>query len=147
MSAIVIVGVDGSETAERAAVRAGELAVALDAELRLVCVFEKLEVERVDIDTEEFFFATDEDARATADKVARAVRADVSGVNIVTQAVQGKPAAALVELAESTEAVVIVVGNKRVQGVARVLGSIATDVTRKAPCDVYIAHTHDRRKH
>ncbi|MFI5429021.1 universal stress protein [Aeromicrobium sp. UC242_57] len=64
----------------------------------------------------------------------------------MVKAVQGKPAAALVELAEETGADVIVVGNKRVQGMSRVLGSIAADVTRRAPCDVYIAHTHDRRR-
>ena len=35
----------------------------------------------------------------------------------------------------------IVVGNRRVQGVSRVLGSIASDVLRRAPCDVLIVNT------
>ena len=35
----------------------------------------------------------------------------------------------------------IVVGNKRVQGLARVLGSVASAVAQHAPCDVYIAKT------
>src|SRR5690606_28369663 len=44
------------------------------------------------------------------------------------------------------DASLIVVGNKRVQGVAgRVLGSIARDVAAHASCDVYIAHTHTRK--
>nr|MDT0666629.1 universal stress protein [Micromonospora sp. DSM 115978] len=54
----------------------------------------------------------------------------------------GKPADVLVSVAEELGASIIVVGNKRVQGVARVLGSIAADVAHRAPCDVYIAHTH-----
>ena len=39
------------------------------------------------------------------------------------------------------DASMIVVGNRRVQGKARVLGSIATDVTRTAPCDVLVVDT------
>jgi len=39
------------------------------------------------------------------------------------------------------EARTIVVGNRRVQGVTRVLGSIAADVTKHAPCDVLIANS------
>jgi nucleotide-binding universal stress UspA family protein len=35
----------------------------------------------------------------------------------------------------------IVVGNRRVQGISRVLGAIATDVARRASCDVLISDT------
>jgi nucleotide-binding universal stress UspA family protein len=48
----------------------------------------------------------------------------------------------LCEEAARLEASVIVVGNKRVQGAARVLGSIAGDVAKRAPCNVFIVHTH-----
>ena len=37
----------------------------------------------------------------------------------------------------------IVVGNKRVQGAARVLGSIAGDVAKRAPCNV-LHRSHHR---
>jgi nucleotide-binding universal stress UspA family protein len=43
--------------------------------------------------------------------------------------------------AQRLEATMIVVGNHRVQGLTRVLGAVATDVTRHAPCDVLIANT------
>jgi nucleotide-binding universal stress UspA family protein len=36
---------------------------------------------------------------------------------------------------------IIVVGNRRVQGASRVLGSIASDVAKQAPCDVLIVNT------
>lgn len=46
--------------------------------------------------------------------------------------------------AEELDAEIIVIGNKRVQGIARILGSIARDVAAHAPCDVYVAHTHSK---
>ncbi len=52
------------------------------------------------------------------------------------------PANALCEEAARLDASIIVVGNKRVQGAARVLGSIAGDVAKRAPCNVFIVHTH-----
>ena len=33
------------------------------------------------------------------------------------------------------------VGNRRMQGLGRVLGSVANSVAHNAPCDVYIAKT------
>jgi nucleotide-binding universal stress UspA family protein len=47
----------------------------------------------------------------------------------------------LCEEATRLEARAIVVGNRRVQGMSRVLGSVAADVTRQAPCDVVVANT------
>jgi nucleotide-binding universal stress UspA family protein len=47
----------------------------------------------------------------------------------------------LCEEAERLDARTIVVGNRRVQGISRVLGSVASDVTRQAPCAVLIANT------
>jgi nucleotide-binding universal stress UspA family protein len=52
-----------------------------------------------------------------------------------------EPADALCAEAERLGASIIVVGNKRVQGMARVLGSVAAEVARHAPCHVFIAHT------
>ena len=53
----------------------------------------------------------------------------------------GSPATATCEEATRLQAQTIVVGNRRVQGVTRVLGSVAADVTKHAPCDVLIANT------
>ncbi len=53
----------------------------------------------------------------------------------------GKPADALVHVAKEIGADLIVVGNRRVQGISRLLGSVATDVAHHAPCDVYIVKT------
>ena len=49
--------------------------------------------------------------------------------------------AALCDEAKRLDAEMIIVGNRRVQGMSRVLGSIAMDVARNAPCNVLIVHT------
>ena len=58
-----------------------------------------------------------------------------------TGAARGKPAEALIAEAERTNALMIVVGNRRMQGIGRLLGSVANSVAHNAPCDVYIAKT------
>ena len=53
----------------------------------------------------------------------------------------GDPAVSLCEEATRVQARMIVVGNRRVQGPTRLLGSIASDVAKRADCDVLIANT------
>lgn len=139
MTQPVIVGTDGSEPARQAVQTAARLAAALNAELRVVCAYEKLEVATLNEGGDAYRYASDEEAFEIAQREATMVSA---GLTVTPVAVQGKPAEALLEVAEGSAAGLIVVGNKRVQGVARLLGSIASSVAAKAPCDVYIAHTH-----
>jgi nucleotide-binding universal stress UspA family protein len=138
----IIVGVDGSETAAAAARKAAALAAATGAELDVAVAYGKLEVERIDAGGEEFFFSNESEAQTLATEVARTLRGEFDGLTVSPRAVGGTPAEALVDAARDHGADLIVVGNKRVQGLARVLGSIAADVARHADCDVYIAHTH-----
>ena len=53
----------------------------------------------------------------------------------------GKPTEVLIGEAERLGASLIVVGNRRMQGLGRVLGSVANSVAHNAPCDVYIVKT------
>jgi nucleotide-binding universal stress UspA family protein len=147
MTQAVVVGVDGSESAFAAAERALRVATALGAELHVVCAYAvgHYDVEAGDDGVEKLVVADEIAALATATRVRDRLLGAAPRVAIVPAAHGGKPAAALVRSAEETGAELIVVGNKRVQGFSRVLGSIATEVLRKAPCDVYIAYTHDRR--
>src|SRR5699024_1633825 len=48
---------------------------------------------------------------------------------------------ALLEEAKRLDASLIVVGNRNMQGIKRVLGSVANTVSHNAPCDVYIVKT------
>lgn len=144
MTSIVIAGVDASDTAAEAARRAVRLAEALGAELHLVCAYGKYESTTFESGPESFRCSTEGEALRIARTVAEQVQVEAPALRIHAAPGEGKPAAALVEAAERLGADVIVVGNKRVQGLSRILGSIARDVAQQAPCDVYIAHTHDR---
>jgi nucleotide-binding universal stress UspA family protein len=136
---VVVVGVDGSSTASEAALTAARMAEALGAELLVVVGFPNTgRPEPTDNET----LTTREAAEKVAHDVAESVRAAHPDLVVRSDAEPGRPAEALVYAAEGADATLIVIGNKRVSGVTRILGSVAVDVVRKAPCDVYIAHTH-----
>ena len=54
---------------------------------------------------------------------------------------EGKPADVLLDAARDVEAELIVVGNRRMQGLSRVLGAIANEIVHRAPCDVLLVKT------
>ncbi|GAA4836720.1 hypothetical protein GCM10023354_15990 [Garicola koreensis] len=142
MSGPIIVGVDGSATAQKAAEKACELALKLDAPLHVVSAHTKDEIAHVNFGGEEFVLSHADEANDTAAKAAKDLRH--TGADITVAAAQGKPSEALIAYAERTGAQMIVVGNRRMRGMSRVLGSVANSVSHSATCDVYIAHTSQR---
>lgn len=76
-----------------------------------------------------------------AKSVADSLRSD--DLIVSHSVVRSRPADALLKEAARVEADMIVVGNRRMRGVGRVLGSVANSVAHNAPCDVYIANTYD----
>lgn len=140
MSQIVITGVDGSNPAQAAAASAARVANAFGATLYVIAVFDPSPDKSARETTFDPSLAAE---RISADSAA-SLRLNFPDLNVVSRAVAGrKPGETLVKAAEELEASLIVVGNKRVQGVSRLLGSIAREVATKAHCDIYIAHTHD----
>lgn len=139
MSNTIIAGVDGSESAAKAAQRAAELAVQTNSKLVLMTAFNKAEIERIQIGDDTWIISSYDEAEATADNTARSLAS--IGADIEVMALHGKPAEALVEEARRRDANLIVVGNRRVQGIGRLLGSVAASVAQHAPCDVYIVKT------
>lgn len=137
----VVVGIDGSSTASRAARAAAELAQARRVPLHIVSAFGPVAVQTVQADGQNFVLHHEDLARNDVEKEADALRAAYPGLEVRTATGTGKPAQALSTYAEAVGAAVIVVGNRRMQGIGRLLGSVASDVAQKAPCDVYIAHT------
>jgi len=137
---IVVVGVDGSETARKAAQTAAQLAFATGSDLHVVTAFEHDDVETVGIGADRWLLSAEDRARNTADEAADAARRTVPTV-ITSVAIQGRPAEALLAEAERLDAQVIVVGNRGMQGLGRVLGSVANTVSHRASCDVYIVKT------
>ena len=140
MAAIIVVGVDGSATARKAAEAARDLALALEANLHVVSAFDNDRAEVFGSGSDRWIVS---DAGA-AEHIARTVAASLDGgIEVSHSAVRGRPADALIKEAVSMDASIIVVGNRRMKGIGRVLGSIANSVAHNAPCDVYIANTYE----
>lgn len=141
---VIIVGVDGSPTAMRAAESARNNALALKAQLHVVTAFdsERTEIYGSGSDT---WIVSDAD---TAEKIAKDVagRLETPELAVTYSAARGKPAEALIEEAERHDAQMIVVGNLRMRGIGRVLGSVANSVAHNAPCDVLIVKTDNLQK-
>jgi nucleotide-binding universal stress UspA family protein len=136
----IIVGVDGSETARMAAVAAAEMASNYNLPLHIVMSMTRHTSQEVQGGGSERWYV---DSIGVAEDLLKALARELKTTSPVTHAVVlSDPASALCEEAGRLEASVIVVGNKRVQGAARVLGSIAGDVAKRAPCNVFIVHTH-----
>jgi nucleotide-binding universal stress UspA family protein len=70
-----------------------------------------------------------------------ASRARAAGVEAETYARSGPAAEAICDVATEVKADLIVVGNKGMVGMRRVLGSVPNSVAHHAPCSVLIAFT------
>lgn len=141
MTGIIVVGVDGSETAMRAAETARGLAASLGATLHVVTAFDSDRTEVYGSGSDRWIVSDAGDAEKVAKDVA--ARLSTEDLKVTYSAARGKPAEALIKEAERFDARMIVVGNRRMRGLGRVLGSVANSVAHNAPCDVYIAKTDD----
>lgn len=145
MYSTVVVGSDGSSTAERAVRSAASLARDHGAHLVIVTAYEPAGDELAatgGAPDELRWLLTD---RSQAEALARGGQAIASeqGVGRVTvEAVAGSAADVLLDAASDHAAECIVVGSVGLRSPARfVLGSVATSVAHHAPCDVLIVHT------
>jgi nucleotide-binding universal stress UspA family protein len=139
----IIVGVDDSETARVAARAAARLAWGLGAHLHVVSAVDKEKTVVVEgPGDDKWWFSSTQEARQGAEAVAKTLAAEFPGLGEIGVSVgEGKAHDVLVDEATRLEATTIVVGNRRMQGAGRVLGSIANSVAHNAPCDVYIVKT------
>ncbi len=137
----IIVGVDDTPQSRAAADKAARMAQLYGATLHIVSAVQKVElnVEPAGRDGSWFMNSVDV-AEKALESMADTYRPSVT---VTTTAVHGEPAGLLCSEAARLGASVIVIGNKRVQGLGRVLGSVAGDVAKAAPCDVFIVHTYD----
>jgi nucleotide-binding universal stress UspA family protein len=136
----IIVGVDGSDTARKAAEAAADMAGKYKQPLHIVLSMTRNTSQQVRGGGSETWHF---DSVGVAEESLKALVGELKATVPVTYAVVlSDPASALCDEAVRLDASAIVVGNKRVQGAARVLGSIAGDVAKRAPCNVLIVHTH-----
>jgi nucleotide-binding universal stress UspA family protein len=143
----IVTGYDGSESAARAAGEAALLARATGAELHIINVVDQdpkrdgMMTAWVDTSAENAAAARREGVADLAVQEIRLLADQFADVTTHAIVLSGAPASVLVDHAESIGADLIVVGNRRVQGVSRALGSVAVDILRHSPCSVYVAHT------
>ena len=136
----VIVGANESETAARAVERAGEVAARMEARLVVVTAYGVDEVTEVGIRDDTFRVSTSAQASAFAESTAARLRASY-GIEASGVASAGKPERVILDAAMQFEASIIVVGNVRMKGAGRLLGSVANHIAHHAPCDVFIVKT------
>lgn len=140
MSQTIVVGVDGSETARKAADAAARIAAALGARLHVVSAYDKEVIEEVKGGGNDSWWISSS-AHALDIATTEAGRLAAITSDITSDSANGKPHEALIDEATRLDAFLIVVGNRRMQGAGRVLGSVANSVAHNAPCDVYIVKT------
>ena len=143
----IIVGTDGSDTAERAVRQAAGLAADEGARLVVVSAYQPstdrpsgTESERVP--SELRYTLTDRVQTEELAERGRAIAKEGGVEKVVVQALEGDPAHVLLEAAKDFDADLIVVGSKGLTSHAHfILGSVASSVAHHAPCDVLVAHT------
>jgi nucleotide-binding universal stress UspA family protein len=135
----VVVGADGSETAAEAVRTAIDLVKLTGGRLHVVTAYrhEQLSGAR-DAETPGSLGSRDLAESVVADHVSRARAA---GIESEGHARSGDAANAICDVATDVGADLIVVGNKGMTGMRRVLGSVPNSVAHHAPCDVLIAFT------
>ena len=142
----IVVGTDGSETAASAVAQAVELSRLSDAQLEIVSAYEPVSKDRMKGESAEIpgdvahAVNPREDVNLTLESAAS--EAHKSDVEVNTHAREGDPADAILDVAEETDADLIVVGNKGMTGAKRfLLGSVPNKVSHHAPCGVLIVRT------
>jgi nucleotide-binding universal stress UspA family protein len=142
----IVVGTDGSETANEAVRQATELARSVGASIDLVSAYEpvntaRLREEQTQVPKDmEWMVNPREDVEGTLKEAAEQIRE--AGVDVQTFAREGDPADAILDVAEEENADLIVVGNKGMTGARRfLLGSVPNKVSHHAPSSVMIIRT------
>jgi nucleotide-binding universal stress UspA family protein len=142
----IVVGTDGSDTAAEAVRRAIELAKLSGGSLGIVAAFAPVARTRVREEQAELpgdvthAIGPREDVNVILD--AAVGEAKQEGVEAEPYPREGDPADAILDVAEETNADLIVVGNKGMTGAKRfLLGSVPNKVSHHAPCGVFIVRT------
>ena len=142
MNDVIVVGTDGSDTADVAVQRAAALAKLTGARIELVSGYR--EDYSLVAGTGMYVGDLSGDARKAADGCleSTAMRLRADGLEVETHCMGGDPADALIGIAEATDASMIVVGSKGMHGGRRfLLGNVPNKVSHHAPCTVMIIRT------
>jgi nucleotide-binding universal stress UspA family protein len=138
---VVVVGADDSPTARRAVEAAVELVLMSKGALHIVTAY--------DAKSKSVKKLPGEFRNKNRDGKTEAALQDVSfiaknlGVEPVLHMEAGEPAEVIVRVADIVKADTIIVGNRGMKGVRRVLGSVPNSVAHEANCSVVIIDTSE----
>ena len=135
----VVVGADDSSTAREAVRVAADIARLAGGQFHIVTAFDPKTIRMEDLPQEFRYTASVHPADILLQALSSL--AEERGLEPVVHAVTGEPADAIIRIAERENADLVVVGNKGMQGVRRVLGSVPNKVAHGAPCSVLIVDT------
>src|SRR5919107_5378110 len=138
----VVVGSDGSASALYAVARAHEVAAAAEARIVVVTAYSPEDtVDRpVQVGGRQLVYGQDAARRAVHRSVAELTSERIREVEQII--VRAEPAEALLQVAGSSPASLIVVGNRGLGAEAgEVLGSVPAKIVRNAVCDVLVVQT------
>jgi nucleotide-binding universal stress UspA family protein len=139
----VVVGTDGSDSSMRAVEKAARIA-GPEAKLIIASAFlpQNEDARAVDALKGESYKVTGTGPIYEILHDAKERAHNAGAKNVDERAIEGAPVDALVHLAESEKADLLVVGNVGLSTIAgRLLGSVPANVSRKAKVDVLIVHT------
>ena len=134
----VLVGADDSVTARRAVEVAAEIAAMSGAQLHIASAQDP---KSFATNAAEKFDTLNTEGAVDSLLQVPSFLAHKHGVEPVLHGSHGDPAAALVRIAQEIDADLIVVGNRGMKGVRRVLGSVPNSVAHDANCSVLIVDT------
>lgn len=134
----MVVGFADVETAHQVVREAVALAGKLGSRIHIVTAVDEDATSVIDVGTDHWEIRT-------VDQAEEAVRNFMvtlpEKVDHTVGVFEGKPADVLIAEAERLDADLIVVGNVRMQGPGRLLGSVGNAVAHHAPCSVLIVKT------
>jgi nucleotide-binding universal stress UspA family protein len=139
----IVVGTDGSETADVALQRAVDIATLTGAKLHIVSAYEPAPAHvggnKPVAEAAEWSVGSDFKVEAVLQRAQ-----DTAGggeVQVEVHAPKGDAADSLIDTAKEQSADLIVLGSRGMRGARRLLGSVPNKVSHNAPCDVLIVQT------
>ena len=139
MASSIVVGTDGSESADRAVREAIEIAVRDGARLHVVTAHPDPAMfrDRIASGATAVEVNLQDVAESVGSRVAQ--EAKERGIEVETYAEEGDPAEVILDVAKEQGADLIVVGSRGLSGIKRfLLGSVSAKVSEHAPCSVMI---------
>jgi len=145
---VIVVGTDGSDTAAVAVAKALEIARITGATVHVVHAYHLLSAGQLaaagtagapTLDIDGLNQGMEAHGGGVVGHVAE--QAERSGVKCETHLRTDDPAHALIDVAEQVGADLVVIGNRGMSGVRRMLGSVPNKVAHHSPCSLLIVDT------